>query len=516
MADAKDVKSAKVIVAQPHQIEHLARIDEIIKTNHGYIDVSKMGLGKTYIVGAVAQKYGFPLLVIHPPGEPVKDVWMKMINEYKIPFYAVISYNDLAGTEKSQPKSGLLTRTDTVHEGKTGRQTTITQFYATKLLSTIIESGCLLVFDEFHLIKNVGAARSKAAKVVLHTLLCSKSSLSRYALLSGTPFDKEDTATSLLKSLGFINHDKLYNEIRGEFKLLGLADLIDVSNKLDPDATADTLDEFGGLDGIDKGNAREIVFRLFLNVIAPTLISSAEDIAREKDPYPTDIKNGFYNMDAKATEELKKGIEVLSKSVRYEDNKSGEIIDTGGLGRALQMIDTAKVPLYVRLGKMALGTKPGSKVVFALGHDAAIDGVIAGLKDYNPLVIRGKIPMKQRVGIIKAFNEDPNSRVMVGNIKTMGTGINLHDTVGNSPRIMFISPTYDMLTLVQATGRIDRVGKKSQPMVRIVYGKEGATEVNILNSLVKKSDVLSDVISVASGTNRPRDLPNSYVQFVEP
>jgi SNF2 family DNA or RNA helicase len=56
--------------------------------------------------------------------------------------------------------------------------------------------------------------------------------------------------------------------------------------------------------------------------------------------------------------------------------------------------------------------------------------------------------------------------------------IDLHDTIGNKPRMSFICPTYHAETMIQMLGRATRFGAKSPVMQRICFA-EGTIEERV-------------------------------------
>ena len=76
-----------------------------------------------------------------------------------------------------------------------------------------------------------------------------------------------------------------------------------------------------------------------------------------------------------------------------------------------------------------------------------------------------------------------------------GVGISLHDTVGNAPRFMLISPSHKLLEIIQAASRIYRDGTMSNAYVRVFYGKGNVgAEISILQALARKTTILKGVI----------------------
>lgn len=71
----------------------------------------------------------------------------------------------------------------------------------------------------------------------------------------------------------------------------------------------------------------------------------------------------------------------------------------------------------------------------------------------------------------------------------MAEGISLHDLHGR-PRISLISPNFQARTLIQALGRISRVGAVTPALQRLIYCA-GTCEETICNRLKEKLLFLS-------------------------
>jgi hypothetical protein len=89
-----------------------------------------------------------------------------------------------------------------------------------------------------------------------------------------------------------------------------------------------------------------------------------------------------------------------------------------------------------------------------------------------------------------------------------GVSVSLHDVYGGFPRYMLIIPTYKLIEMLQAIGRIFRAGTLSKAFCRIVYAKAFGGEPKILLALANKSDVLQKVTSSEDRTTYLRKLDN--------
>jgi hypothetical protein len=89
------------------------------------------------------------------------------------------------------------------------------------------------------------------------------------------------------------------------------------------------------------------------------------------------------------------------------------------------------------------------------------------------------------------FNSGEN-RIMLTMITAGGTGISLHDRIGGMPRYTLLSPPESATTTIQALGRVDRIGAKTDSIQRIIFVKD-TIEEKIAESLNKKIQTIGDL-----------------------
>ena len=81
----------------------------------------------------------------------------------------------------------------------------------------------------------------------------------------------------------------------------------------------------------------------------------------------------------------------------------------------------------------------------------------------------------------------------MANIAAGGAGVSLHDVRGEFPRASIISPSFNVVDLVQTLGRVYRNGMKT-PCVQHVLIAEGTIEEAIGESLRKKMNSLDALL----------------------
>ena len=494
----------KELNLRPWQTEWAQRSYNILLRNHGYIDTSRMGSGKTYVILWLAKQFGFRLLIVCPV--IMIDVWRRTAAEYGVPIVDIVSYQSLRSQKGHQPKHGYLDRHDNVTEGGVHQ----VHFTPTRAYQDLVNQGVMVVCDEIQNIKN-NSAQYKACNALLRPII-SVGGRSRFGLLSGTPFDKEEHAVNLLKLIGYIRAHRLYNYVREtrELVLEGIQELIDACRFINKQETDRVLTEIP----LVKGKMNHLCYTLYTRVVK-TGISGAM-------PAPTtitgrfDVKNGFYNMTADRAEQLRMAIDELAGAVRFNERTGTAEIRADNIGAvttALVHVENAKIDDFARVATQILMEDKRNKVIISLNYTSTIDEVKNLLLFFYPLILNGQIPAQKRGAVVRMFNEDPNRRLLIMNTAVGGVGISLHDTTGMFPRFMIMSPSYKMLDITQAAGRIFRDGTASDATVRMFFGRgAGGRETGILTAMARKTQVLKGTLEDA--VTRDLILPGDY-QAVE-
>lgn len=157
--------------------------------------------------------------------------------------------------------------------------------------------------------------------------------------------------------------------------------------------------------------------------------------------------------------------------------------------RLRQESELLKVPAIVELVEDAVAD--GMSVVVFVNFTATKEELLSRLVAiHSPVsVIEGGQTPELRVSNIDAFQND-QSRVLVSMIQAGGVGISLHDLHGNHPRLALISPGWSSTELIQALGRIHRVGAKS-PATQHILTAAGTIEDRIARAVNAKVDNIS-------------------------
>jgi SNF2 family DNA or RNA helicase len=113
----------------------------------------------------------------------------------------------------------------------------------------------------------------------------------------------------------------------------------------------------------------------------------------------------------------------------------------------------------------------------------------AALLDCN--YIDGSVKQEDRDEYIRRFQADEDNCLVV-NAATGGTGISLHDTHGNRPRLSLISPSFNAKEFAQVIGRIHRNGAKSDALQRVMLAS-GSVEEKVMQIIADKLRAMDSI-----------------------
>lgn len=468
-----------------HQIPHVEKMEEILSENYCAFDMSSMGSGKTYTTSMIALNLGFPHVIVVCPAS-LESKW-KTMKKYGINLHQVISYQSLRSRKGSIPRHGLLNRHDVFEDGEISAHFTPTEAY-----NRLIEEGCLLIFDEVQNFKNKND--QFMACQALTTSILRGGGTSRFVLLSGTPIDKEEHAINMMQMMGFIRSQKMYifNKEENKLKLIGAQELIDFCKILDPPGIIDFMKHHT----FTKDNTRHNCYLIFQNIIKKKI----SDAMPRPEVVTLDVKNGYYKIENEVDRKLLvKGIMQLQNSVMFNEEKGTADIGRGNfaaIAPALVMIEKAKVESMCRVALVQLQKNPLCKVALIFNYTDSIERSKEFLKEYNPIVISGTVDKRKRQELVDKYQENnDNFRVIIGQITTISSGLDLDGKTAERVRYAYISPNYRILDLHQAVYRFARADSKAPAFVRFFYGITGRKETSILNCLSRKSMVMKDTIN---------------------
>lgn len=514
--------SKKVLKLAGYQYPHFAYIiNKILGENNekGYFDISTMGTGKTYIAYAIGFAMRKPLVVIGPASS--KNVWEEVDQEFATSgLVEFISYESLVkGNHRYVGRDDSKTKTT---KGKKGETKVIvkSRFYIRKDWIDISTKGdgVLLVFDEAHKLKNNSLA-NKACTALMTTVVHDyegKRTPSIFGSLTATLMDKSEHVVHFLRLLGVITKTKLFGVIPGtqEKQEYALAEIKSYCSRIDPVKTARIVRESDHDWNIS--NINELVLELYYQVIKYRFSSEMiGPINNGKYAY-----RGFFQVkERQDIETTREGIADLNNAIRF-DKTDGTVKLKDNSGIEIITLALMKIEEGLRYDMMRccgewLNENHNNQGILIFTNIESVNEAVQVLKSFNPLILTGEISSTQKVRNIKLFNQDSNKyRLLIATSGTGSVSVSFHDIWGNRPRKLWISPSYHMTNIHQATGRVNRNGLRSSTAAYIFYPDFDDNVGLILNALGRKSSVVEKTLVAKGSTNRNR-FPGDYDRYIE-
>jgi SWI/SNF-related matrix-associated actin-dependent regulator 1 of chromatin subfamily A len=136
-----------------------------------------------------------------------------------------------------------------------------------------------------------------------------------------------------------------------------------------------------------------------------------------------------------------------------------------------------------------LENKAYEKIVIFAIHRDVIDGMRAALTKFNPMTLYGGFDDEKKQRNLSTFQKNPRCRVMVANIMTAGTAINL--TVASE--VAFIEQDWVPGNNAQAVMRCHRIGQTKPVNVRF-FAVADSLDESIAKALKRKTRDITDLL----------------------
>lgn len=402
--------------------------------NHGAaLDSSDVGTGKTVKAVELARNLGLPVLVICP--KIVIPVWKKAFEEQGLPIPEVINYEKL----------------------RTGKHPIVSKKHK-KVFTWNLPTPYLIIWDEAHKCKgetSVNAALLMTAKEQGHHCLMlsataakNPSDLRAIGYCLGLHDGRSFRAWALRNGCKIDPWHKLYFPVKSRPFLTKLNAEIYPSRA--HKITRDDMKEFFSQTSI---------------MAEPLCLGNEKEISR---------------LYEEMEEEL-----ALIEQMQGSDKGASQL--TARL-RARQAVEALKVPAIVSMVEDYV--ESGMSVAIFVNFKATIGAVSERLTMEHTRIegVNSEKERQERQESIEAFQED-RIRVVLCNIAAGGTGLSLHDTRGEFPRVAIISPNDSAEEIAQVIGRIDRAGAKTDTLQRVLFAADTVEEEVAKNFRKKLADM---------------------------
>lgn len=441
--------------------------------NKGFGLLFEMGCGKTLtaiaIAGAGYQMGKIERLLIVAPTSVVA-VWPKELQEY-----AKFKYTckTLLGEKKQRIKQ----IDDLLKFPFKALKVAVINYESTwrpEILEKLKEFDAdMVIADESQRIKTYDAAQSKA----MHEL----GDQARYKLiLSGTPV--QTAAIDIWSQYRFLDKTVFgdnFFKFRGRYAIMG-----GYGNK--------KIVGYKDLEGLIK-KEHSIAFRVTKD---EALDLPEQTFETRKIQFSQKEKNLYERIKKDSYAELDGGdhitaTTVLTRLLRLQQLAGGFLVQDDA--QKPQLVSRAKLDALADIIEdYVIGS--GKKLVIFARFIAEVKAImeLAGKvlpKELKQVAIYGDIKKEDRGGIVKQFQEDPNTVLFIGQIDTAGTGI----TLTAADTCVYYSKNFNYATYSQSLSRIHRIGQRNC-CTYIDLEIEGTIDELISKALSRKEDMAKTVV----------------------
>lgn len=484
------------------------------------------GYGKSRIIAWVARylyrEHGLVAFINCP--KTLISMWTNLMASAKVPVEAIMTFDKLAGRDKTGCKHPYLVRTNGSYSVT---KTWIDLVDGTKAREQATRAGVeydgrggiFLIADESQLIKNKTSARHWSFfELVKSAVIKPDEWVVRGVHLSASPIDKRENWECLFRNMGLIQGKELYKVNPGRspitYQNCALGWLFDHTTALGEGKivgrlrqryvqmrTKDVPDVFTYLWKMvyqyrasvpvkDPIYAHPVTGRIFERVRANYFITLNEKGVALAEQAMTQLRRG--------------NIIRQNGQINLEEARS----NFGLIQKALVNLCSAKIEDLARIALLKL--EEGKKIIICCPFKDDQKRLMLLLEVYRPVLLNGDTVDRDKVTGL--FNSDSTEcMVIIMTPKVGGVGVSLDDKIGTFRRVLFYIPTYEFLDIFQAFGRLYRRGMMSDTEAYIVYCNNTASiEAILLNSLAK-SKVAESVIVPGSG----RVFPGGYDFLIE-
>jgi SWI/SNF-related matrix-associated actin-dependent regulator 1 of chromatin subfamily A len=158
------------------------------------------------------------------------------------------------------------------------------------------------------------------------------------------------------------------------------------------------------------------------------------------------------------------------------------------VGYLLQLAARLKIRYAVEWINQFLEDTDEKLVIYAI-HKQAIKALARTCKAKS-VIIDGSVTGKKRLELVERFRKDQSIRLMIGNIRAAGTGI---DGLQVASNVVFFELPWQPGAVLQAEDRIYRIGTTKEAWIWFMVAKD-TIEVKLCKLLQQKQEILSSVL----------------------
>lgn len=507
------------------QNDHVNRLKQIASNNIVFLDLSKMGTGKTFHALLLAKEFGLKLLVVCPAN--LRNKWNNVINQNSMQDYIVdiISYEGLRGYTKKEykpavedfPENGILgpyKSSKTLQHGLLQRNDTITyKLFKQHLVERIdtyhdvsfdATSSCkdinntLIVVDEIQAVKN-DSTTTKAVQTLNHCYIHDVNTTNKVLLMSGSPVDKKEHVTQLLKTMGLLNTTTLFKINRKIglplVQLEGLNELENVCYKNNSSLTLEVKNK--------TLLANPQIKTLLETVVQPKKNSGIDNVLHRKIQETNDILDNFHNILSNS--------ELNPKSRFYIESQIGYFTSVlnKSLSSMLKLKDSKKI--FSATGKKVLNDEI-SNYVYSLFIQVIVPEISSTCE-----VIQNNLKVQLTNGFFRVPLRDLTTITNASDsiLQAISFDKEKYKEFSEKRHDVLKCITLQMQKIEQAKVslliRIIKAAMTSNPCLKIVVGVSYTNTIELLQSKLQSYNIL-----ILNGSVQMKERDNIVKKFQQP
>jgi superfamily II DNA or RNA helicase len=166
-------------------------------------------------------------------------------------------------------------------------------------------------------------------------------------------------------------------------------------------------------------------------------------------------------LDKQSDRDYKKGYRKTCSAMGKERGFNAKVFQSG-----IMQIHDSLFSKLVEVVYKDINLYPDSKFIIVMVYQRDFDRFM----ELHPtaLILNGNTPQSDRENIVKSFQENPKSKILLISAAVGGVGLELDDKIGNKPRRMYVLPTTNAIQFMQTVGRIQRTHTKSDSTVIVI------------------------------------------------
>lgn len=178
------------------------------------------------------------------------------------------------------------------------------------------------------------------------------------------------------------------------------------------------------------------------------------------------------------------------------------------LSKVKAVASMAKVDTVVEYAKNILET--GEKVVIFTTYQATLEAIKSELgRAYKKVEITGSTKLNKRQEAVDQFQNDPKTKVFIGNIEASGVGI----TLTASTNVIFADLDWNPANHDQAEDRCHRIGQTGTVNV-YYFVAEDTVDEDIMDMLEKKREVVQAILEGKQMDTKSRAMAKQLIHSI--